>query len=209
MIRSHSLHQANVVFLFREPLTPPENADFTRLFSGAEAEGMNFMDNAVMQAKMLSVPKLGVSVVWEGNRLRIEDQKQREPEDSTLMADAIRAYEKLFVNRNMALEGFGFNFDTYYQTKEVIRIDDHLSKLYPAGLMMGNTLLDIGWQWTMAEKDGNHIHGYFVKVTAPIEFMMHYNAHTKIDTMPTEKELTTLFKKAYEAMNQTAELLQL
>ncbi len=59
--------------------------------------------------------------------------------------------------------------------------------------------MDFGWQWTIAEKRRKEMHGYFMKVTAPLEFTMHHNAHFAAKDLPSKKDMRAAFERAYEA----------
>lgn len=209
MIKSKSLYAANIVFLFKESSTPPENAEFTNLFSGEVAKGINFMDNPAMMAKLMDVPKLGLSVVWEGKRLRVEDRQSKEPEESLLVNRSHEIFGKLYKNRANELAGFGFNFDMFFQLKDVIRINELFTQIHPASMETGDSLLDLGWQWTLSYKGGDHLEGYFVKITAPLEIAVHHNSHHKANVLPSEKELQKLFSAAYGKITRTIEGLSL
>ena len=205
MIRSKSLHKANVAFLLDPRVPVPENAVFTSLFRGVEAQGINFMDDPIIQTKVLSVPKAGLQVVWEGRRLRIEDNAALPPEDSRLPHRAREIFQKLFGEQKNALTGFGFNFDVYYQMRDVIRIDELFRRMAPAPSEFGTGLMDFGWQWTVQRKDGKRLDGYFVKVTAPLELVMHHNPHFNQGTLPTEAEFVSLFADAYRSLDAVVE----
>lgn len=209
MIRNSSLNQSNIIFVFREGTPIPENKDFMGMFEGVNAQGMNFVDDPVSLTKVVTVPKLGLSVAWEGRRLRIEDLQQKEPKESSIVRDALSAFHKLFPGQQSGLEGFGFNFNVYYQMRDVIRIHELFGNLYPTGLALGDSLMDFGWQWTLARKDGARLDGYYVKITAPIELAVHHNAHVKATNIPTLEDMEEMFSGAYTETQETIEKLVL
>ena len=205
MIKSHSLHKSNIVFVFKEhAVPPPENHELAGLYAGDAAKGAQLVDDPLMRMKILDVPVKGLQIAWEARRLRIEDMRAVEPEESTLIDAAAMAYETLVASRNIALDSFGFNFEVYYQTKDVIRINDYFNELSGTFLDLGAGLMDFGWQWTITEKDGKAMRGFFLKVTAPLEFTMHHNAHFSMKELPPKKYLQSLFKETYAAMNSVA-----
>ena len=210
MINSHSLHKCNIVFAFRnQNLIPPENGDLVGLYPGDSGKGAQLVDDQMMRAKILDVPKFGLQIAWEGQRLRIEDLRALEPDDSILMDEAIKAYEKLALHRGIQLEGLGFNFGIYYQNSDVIRINELFNGISNESLELGDGLLDFGWQWTLSRKGGKNIDGYFLKVTAPIEFVIHHNAHFNMHGVPNSNELKKIFKRSYEETHKTASALKL
>lgn len=211
MITSRSLHKANIVFVFKaHDVPPPENHEIVGLYHGGEAKGAQLVDDPMLRVKVLDVPAKGLQIAWEARRLRIEDMRARDPEDGAeIVADAMMAYETLIAPRAIILDSFGFNFEVYYQTKDVIRINDHFNEISGTPLVLGDGLMDFGWQWTVNERDGRRARGYFLKVTAPLEFTMHHNAHFTAKEIPPKKDLLELFAHAYRAMHAVADGLKL
>jgi hypothetical protein len=210
MIKSHSLHKSNIVFVFKEQnIQPPENHEIVGLYAGDAAKGTQLVDDPMMRMKVLDVPARGLQVAWEARRLRIEDMRAVEPESTVLVDDAVMIYETLVAPRKLSLDSYGFNFEVYYQTTDVIRINDHYNQIAGTFLEIGAGLMDFGWQWTVAEKSGKALNGYFVKATAPLEFTMHHNAHFAAKDLPSKKDLRAAFEAAYEATNRTAGQLTL
>jgi len=210
MIKSHSLHKTNIVFVFKEHnVEPPENHEIVGLYAGAAAKGAQLVDDPLVRMKILDVPARGLQVAWEARRLRIENMRAVEPESSTLVEDAVMVYETLVAPRKIFLDSFGFNFEVYYQMADVIRINEHYNEIAGTFLDLGAGLMDFGWQWTVAEKNGKEFNGYFLKVTAPLEFTMHHNTHLAAKELPSKKDLQAMFQDAYEATNRTAAKLKL
>lgn len=210
MINNHSLHKSNIVFAFRnQNIIPPENKELAELYTGDAGRGVQLVDDPMMRMKILDVPQLNLQIAWEGQRLRVEDMKSLEPEESLLIEEAMKAYEKLVSNRGIYLEGFGFNLEVYYQTADVIRINEHYNEIIREPMELGDGLLNFGWQWTLAQKDGKQVDGYFLKITAPLEFVIHHNAHFNIKEIPSLKEIKELFKKSYEKTHNIASSLKL
>lgn len=208
-IKNKSLYGVNIVFLLNESAPAPENSEFTSLFSGDIAEGMNFFDNAGIRAKILDVPKLSLSVIFEGRRLRIEDRSQKEFSESVLIENAVKVYNHLFGDKPGALAGYGFNFDLVYQLKDVVRIHELFGQISPTGIAMGDGLMDLGWQWTISNKNGKKLEGYFVKVSAPMELSVHHNAHYNERILPKAEELKKQMEEDYEKVHMVIESLML
>lgn len=210
MITSRSLHKSNIVIVFKDhAVAPPENNELAALYHGEAAKGMQLVDDPLMRMKVLDVPAKGLQIAWEARRLRVEDMRGVEPEESDLVSAALTAYETLAAPRKIFLDSFGFNFEVYYQTKDVIRINDRFNELSGRPLEVGEGLMDFGWQWTIVEKDGKSSRGYFLKVTAPLEFTMHHNAHFAAKALPPRKDVTMMFQRAYQAMGVFAGELNL
>ncbi|MEK7465276.1 MAG: hypothetical protein AAB631_00700 [Patescibacteria group bacterium] len=193
----------NIVFLFREGIiTPPSNEALIGLFQGDASRGVHLLDDTAIGTKMLDVPSQNVQVFWEGRRLRIEDKKNQEPDESSLFKSAWDIFEKLFPEKKEALEGVGANFDLYYQFSDVIRLEEIFSRLHPTPKMLGDSLLDFGWQWTVGMGDGS-LEGYFVKITAPLELAVHFNKHLRVRALPRMEEFATIMKGSYRNLDHT------
>ncbi|MFA6135860.1 MAG: hypothetical protein WC705_00625 [Candidatus Paceibacterota bacterium] len=209
LFTSKSLHSVNCVLAFPQGTDLPDNEKFSNLFSGELSKGMNFLDDPVIQSKILRVPQLQLQVVLEGQRLRIEDESSKEPEESILIEKVYEVYSKLFPQKT-ALSGFGFNFDIYYQFGNVLDIKGAFEKISPDGLTtMGSDLLDFGWQWTVSYKNAKRMDGYFLKITAPIELKVHYNAHFGDNSLPDKKQMEKIFKESYLQVDKTINSLSL
>lgn len=167
------------------------------LFSGEDAKGARFNDNSNVNLKILEVPAVGLSIILEGKRLRIEDRSLKNPEDSSLIEHATTIFQKLFPNNANILTGYGFNFDLYYQLRDVVRINDLFAQINPSPMPLGETLVNLGWQWTIARKDGRSFDGYFLKITAPLEVAVHHNLHQNDKKLPTTEELKKEFITAF------------
>ena len=210
MIKSHSLHKSNIVVVFKEHhVAPPENHEIVGLYAGDAAKGAQLVDDPLMRMKIFDVPARGLQIAWEARRLRVEAMRAVEPEESLLIDAAVAADETLAAPRKVILDSFGFNFEVYYQTSDVIRINDRYNEIAGNFLEIGAGLMDFGWQWTVAEKNGKAMNGYFIKVTAPLEFTMHHNTHIEAKALPPKKDLQAMFQESYEATNRTAAKLRL
>lgn len=206
---NHSLHRANLItVLLGKDAIPPENSVFTSVVSGKEAAGSSFIDDPVMRIKHLSVPNLKMQIVWEGERLRLEDEEAVEPKHSLLAKKTCEAVRKLFPDRSPKIAGFGFNFELYYQFPDMIRMNDLFSAISSQTLDMGGGLKDFGWQWTMISKDSKRLDGYFLKITAPLELAVHHNAHFVAEELPSEKKLQEIFESAYLSTHKAVESLK-
>lgn len=206
-LRSKSLNKSNGIVVFPMNVPVPDNSLFTQIVSGADAEGMNFLDDPTMQVKVLRVPKLGLQIVWEGRRLRVEDERGREPSDSPIARYLSSALKTLFPDSAQQIQGIGFNVEVYYQYAGVIRMEDLFRNVTGGAFSNGESVLDFGWQWTVAQKDGKQTDGYFLKITAPLEVSIHHNAHFVLSRAPSEVELDIQFASMYGATHSVAERL--
>lgn len=160
----------------------PENADLTALYQGEAATGTRFIDNAVSRIKVLDLPKLKLQIIVEPNRLRVEDNSQEEPGSSPLIKEAIYIYQKLFAQ--FPLNSFGFNFDIYYRFSDVIRLNDLFNNFVEPKILEKTDLGDLGIQFTLEKEGGKKQEQYFIKITAPLEIVVHANHHFLTKELP-------------------------
>ncbi len=206
---NHSLHKVNLITVFLgKDAIPPENPIFASAVTGPESAGISLIDDPVMRIKHLSVPKLNMQIVWEGERLRIEDEQGLEPKESLLAKKMSQTVKNLFPSHNPKIAGFGFNFELYYQFSDVIRMNEAFQAVSSRSLDMGDGLKDFGWQWTMVSKDSKRLDGYFLKITSPLELAVHHNAHFVASELPGEKELQKIFESAYLSTHKVVESLK-
>lgn len=206
---SHSLYKANLItVLLGKDAVPPENSVFTSVVAGKEAAGASFIDDPVMRVKHLAVPNLKMQIVWEGERLRLEDEDALEPKKSFLVKKMHESVKKLFPSRQPKIAGFGFNFELYYQFPDVIKTNDFFANVSSQNIGMGGALKDFGWQWTTVSWDSKRLDGYFLKVVSPLELAVHHNAHFVAEELPPEKKLQEIFESAYLSTHKTVESLR-
>lgn len=206
-LRSHSLHKSNAIIVFANDTPVPENSSFIQIIQGPDAQGMNFLDDPTMKVKVLRVPKLGLQIVWEGRRLRIEDELAREPIESPLVPRLLSAVKTLFPEGIPKIEGTGFNVEVFYQYAGVIRMEELFRSVTGGAFSNGETAVDFGWQWTVSQKDAKQMDGYFLKITAPLEISIHHNAHITVPKLLKEEELQDHFLQMFSATHSVAERL--
>ena len=203
-ITSKSLHHSNIVFVFAEgKFLMPENAAILSLYSGQMAAGATFADDVVLRTKVLDLPRLKLQIGVELNRLRVDDNSQQEPSETTLINEAFSVYHKLFPQT--PLTGLGFNFDIYYQFREYIRIKDFFELFTNSEILEKADLRDLGVQFTLEKEGGKKRETYFLKITAPLEMAVHINHHFATTKIPNQPALQKLFEKCY---NETDEVIQ-
>ncbi len=204
-----SLYKANLILVLSgRDAIPPENPVFASAVTGPSAAGISLIDDPVMRIKHLSVPKLNLQIVWEGERLRIEDEQALEPKDSLLVKQMSQTVKNLFPSHNPKIAGFGFNFELYYQFPDVIRMQDYFQEISTNFMAVGDALKDFGWQWTVVSKNSKRLDGYFLKITSPLELAVHHNAHFVASELPGEKELQKIFEEAYLSTHKVVESLK-
>ncbi|MCX7778673.1 MAG: hypothetical protein N2259_00250 [Patescibacteria group bacterium] len=217
-ITSKSLYHTNIVFLFEEKsFTAPDNSTLAGLYYGEAAIGARFIDDPILQTKVLELPKMQLKVVVEPLRLIVEDLSQKEPQETSLISESLKIYQKLFAQTK--LQGFGFNFDIYYRFNNVIPLKDLFLNFVDEKILARSDLRDFGTQFTLEKEGGRKKEQYFLKILAPLELTVHVNHHfpaqelpylpPAIGESPETKNivfpLQQLFEKCY---NETDEVIQ-
>lgn len=202
MITSKSLHHANIALIFDErTFTLPESADLMALYRGKEAKGARLIDDAVIKAKVLSLPAIQTRFTVEQSRLRIDDESGAELDKSRLALDASHAYNALF--KQYPLTAWGINMDIYFRTQNLIQIRDLFSAYFSDEALEGADLLDTGIQFTIRRK--RFIEVWFLKVTAPLEVSVHVNRHFTNTPFPNEKGIQEALEKCYTETDKMME----
>ncbi|MEW6617532.1 MAG: hypothetical protein AB1333_03910 [Patescibacteria group bacterium] len=197
MITSKSPSNANIVFLFdKTKFFVPENSVFGSLYSGVEAAGARFLDDPIIHAKVLTLPNIQTRITLEENRLRIDDDSGKNPEESRVCEDAFKAREKLFPSSS--LEAFGFNFDIQYRFSNVIPLNDFFEKIFNPKIYGEKDLRDFGFQCTLNNSKKGYTDTFFFKIVSPLELSVHLNRHFSSKEIPKEKKIKELFLACYE-----------
>lgn len=217
-----SLHHSNIVFVFEQnKFLMPENAAMLSLYQGQMAAGATFADDVVLRTKVLDLPRLKLQISLEPNRLRLDDNSQQEPAETILIKEATSAYRQLFPQS--PLIGFGFNFDLYYQFRDVIMIKDFFELFADPEILEKADLRNLGVQFTLEKEGGKRQETYFLKITAPLEMAIHVNYHFSAKELPilppnlgASQELTKerilplqkLFEKCYNEIDEVIQNLR-
>ena len=207
-ITSKSLHHSNIVFVFDESrFFIPDNRLLNSLYRGEAAIGARFIDDPILQTKVLDLPKLKLQISVEPGRLRIDDNSQEEPENSFLIKEAVNIYQQSFSQNKLI--GFGFNFDIYYQTNQVIRLWDLFANFVEKKVLEKNELRDLGVQFTLEKEGGKRREIYFIKITAPLEIAVHINHHFSASKLPEFSAIKKSFEKCYDETDETIQNLKI
>ena len=207
-ITSKSLHHANIVFVFEErKFVLPDNTALMAVYQGDLAAGAQFVDDPVLKTKILDLPRLKTQIAIDLNRLRVEDFSQTEPENSNLINTALHVHQQLF--NQIPLAGLGFNFDIYYRSSEVIRLQDLFKKFVDAKALEKNDLRDVGIQFTLEKEGGKKRETYFLKIIAPLEIVLHINHHFSLKKLPEKDEITAMFENCYKETDEVIENLKI
>lgn len=196
-ITAKSLHHANIVCIYSDAgFYMPDNGTFASLYSGADSKGARFIEDPVLQTKMLVLPEAKIKVTLEGRRLRVDDDSDKEPKDSRIVRDMLAINAKLF-GTTAKLAGFGFNYDIVYRFNTVIPIQALFKHFFGEKALEKQILRDIGIQFSLEDKHRGIVDTWFVKVLSPLEIAVHLNRHFNNRPLPKETDLVALFSDCY------------
>lgn len=199
IITSKSLSRSNIAFVIsKDSFVSPDNPNFSALYSGDAGRGAQFIDDPYMRVKFLSVPSLQMVFVLEGERFRVDDESGQEPKKSALVSEALKALPILFPKSKV--ESFGFNFDVYFRSQNVLPMDHWFSSFYGQEMQGAKVLRNFGLQFMLSDKDGS-TETYFFKITAPLEMVVHANFHFD-KKLPDIKKLTSLMEEKYSSIDK-------
>lgn len=185
----------------------PDNTALMAVYQGDLAAGAQFVDDPVLKTKILDLPRLKTQIAIDLNRLRVEDFSQTEPENSNLINTALHVHQQLF--NQIPLAGLGFNFDIYYRSSEVIRLQDLFKKFVDAKALEKNDLRDVGVQFTLEKEGGRKREAYFLKIIAPLEIVLHINHHFSLKKLPEKDEISAMFENCYKETDEVIKNLKI
>ena len=120
---------------------------------------------------------------------------------------ALHVHQQLF--NQIPLAGLGFNFDIYYRSSEVIRLQDLFKKFVDAKALEKNDLRDVGIQFTLEKEGGKKRETYFFKIIAPLEIVLHINHHFSLKKLPEKDEITAMFENCYKETDEVIKNLKI
>jgi hypothetical protein len=192
IISGKYIERSNVVCVFSNN----QLVDIQQLlpcYSEEQRRGSNFADDHIMRVRVLDLPALGLKWIAEPGRLRLEEERAREPMDSKIAKEMHRVIFCIFGSEKPS--AYGFNFDVVYRASQVIPQQDILRCFIKTDDQ--ELVKDFGWQYTLAREKGKWSETYFFKVISPIEISMHVNNHFVGGGFPTEEEIQATFEKCY------------
>lgn len=194
-ITSKHIQRSNAVFVFeRNTLTFPEAAQVFALYQGSASKGALFSDNASIATRIFEFPEVGYQLIFEPDKIRLEDKKSRTPDESKLGQEILRIVNALYPQKVPV--AYGFNYDILYRTQVVIPMPEIMEHFLKKEVV--EDVKDFGWQYTVAKEKGKHTQTYFFKVVSPIEINMHANFHFN-DYLPLRNQLIqNAFERAYK-----------
>ncbi len=199
-IVSKSFENANIVFVLpKDARVNVEPAKVFGLFPQDATRGATFVDDSTMEVKVFHFPQLKLKLLFEQNRLRIDDASGEDPATSKRGLEAHRLAEALLVG--LPVQSQGFNYDLIYRFDNVIP-QQAIMKSFVAPEQLED-VRDFGWQFSIVRNKGAESRTYFFKAVSPLEMGLHVNFHFNTPQLLASEEL----QKRYAACYQEADTI--
>lgn len=199
-ITAKHIQRSNIMLVYPAgTLKLPEPTEVFNLYSGKDASGSVFSDTPSLGTRIFEFPVPGFQIVFEPDRLRLEDKSSRQPKDSRLASELQRIITALY--SAMRPTAFGFNYDIIYRLDAVVPVREIMSGFLKPSLL--EDIKDFGWQYTLNKNKGKQSETYFFKVVSPIEYGVHANFHFNESELPKSNDLQTMFERCYTEVDES------
>lgn len=177
-IKSQEIKQLNLTAVFTEIDHASITAEKMReIFSLDATEKINSPFFEIPGVKSLVAPSRQKDIVFEGNRLRVNEKSGKEPKDSNLVQDFQKALENLVDKTRLV--AYGFNYDILITTEEPVNYKTFIGEKMLSILNSG-VLSEAGMRMVY-EKDGKRFDLEISPIGGfPKQFVVHLNIHNDI-----------------------------
>lgn len=198
-----NIEMSNCVAVFGDQFFLPEPSVFISLFTPADLKGTNFADDPVMRLKVFDMPAKKFKYIFEGTRIRIEENGFKLPVDSRCAEELFRIITNVYLKLRPV--AYGFNYDVIYRFDSVLPQRDVMKNFLAESFH--ESVRDFGWQYTLAKDKGRKLETYFFKAVTPIELRVHANYHFNGDDFKSKEKVQEQFEKCYTLIDKAIEHL--
>lgn len=199
-ITAKHIQRSNIMLIYPVgTLKLPEPTEVFSLYSGKDASGSIFSDTPSLGTRIFEFPVPGFQIIFEPDRLRLEDKSSRQPKESRLALEMQRIITALYPAINPT--AFGFNYDIIYRLDTVVPTREIMSGFLRESLL--EEIKDFGWQYTLNKDKGKRAETYFFKVVSPIEYGVHANFHFNRSDLPKSNDLQMMFERSYADVDES------
>jgi hypothetical protein len=170
---SKQIQKSNIVFAFAAPIAAPDPSSVFSLFTEAERAGAGFSEDQMFRMSIFDLPALKIRIVFERQKLRIEEGGYRAPGDSRIAKEIERIIKTLLPDA--PLLAYGLNYEAIYKLDSVIPTQDIMASFMDTADT--EDVRDFGWHYTVALDKGKRLETYFFKAVSPMELAEHANFH--------------------------------
>lgn len=165
-------------------LRQPEPGEILALFPN-QTSGAQYLDDTALGLRICTLPTVGIRIVLERQRVRVEDLMPRKPGESNVGTILGTIAEKLFPGQ--VFVRYGFNYDTVYRYDTVVPSRQIIGSFLDT--TVAENVTHFGWQFSIPKEKGKRRDTYFCKMISPLEIEVLANIEVD-EKMPTK--LSTL-----------------
>ncbi|MEK7505382.1 MAG: hypothetical protein AAB597_00590 [Patescibacteria group bacterium] len=192
-ITARQMEGSSAVAVSKSAIILPEPGMVFALFP-KEGGGARYFDNPAMSVRAFHFPEAKLRLIFESQRVRLEDTGNRQPAESQLGETLCATIKTLFPQTRNNFNRHGFNYDINFRYDNVIPQNNIIGTFLPPKLQ--GAVTHFGWQFTIGKNKGRRRETYFCKVVSPIE--MQVLANIEIDEeLGEEKTAGERFRKCY------------
>jgi hypothetical protein len=205
-IKSKEIKQMNITAVFIEIDHTSITAQKMReVFNLNEEENRNSPFFEIPGVKSLVVPSRQKDIVFESNRLLVNDKSSKEPKDSDLVQDFHKAFDNLVDKTKLV--AYGFNYDILVTTVESVDYKTFVGEKM-LSILNGGVLSEAGMRMVY-KKDKKR----FDLQISPIEglskqFVAHLNIHYDINKIEDFALIQNQFIQEYSEIQKIISQLE-
>lgn len=195
-MKIESIKNVNITILFSEPLNHIliSQRDLLDLFKTGDQENDKHTFIEAPGLKVLVFPNRQREIIFEANRILINEKTGTEPEKSEIIDYLQKILDSSFIEKNK-IAAYGYNYDLVIASNdESFKISDFVGNKIVSLAEIKSAGINISF-------DKNNIK--YVFETKPIrdndqKFVAHFNVHFSVGQLPSDKELKEDLKAQFE-----------
>lgn len=205
-IKSQEIKQLNITAVFTEiDHTLITTQKMREVFNLNDTESKNSPFFEIPGIKNLIVPSRQKDIVFEGNKLMVNEKSGKEPKDSKLVQDFQKALENL-VDRTK-LVAYGFNYDILITTEELVDYKTFVGEKM-LSILNGGILSEAGMRMVY-KKDEKRFDLQISPIGGlPKQFVVHLNIHYDINKIEDFTLIQSQFIQGYSEIQKIISQLE-
>ncbi len=200
-MRIESIKNVNITALFSAPFNHLliSQKDLLDLFKTGNQENDEHAFIEAPGLKILIFPKRQKEIVFESNRILINEKTGVEPEKSEVVEYLQKILEGNFIEKDK-IAAYGYNYDIVIEPEGGgFKIDDFIGKKFSSLVEIKSAGINISF-------DKNNIK--YVFETRPLKdndqkLVAHFNAHFSVSELPSNKELKESLRAQFEELKNS------
>ena len=200
-MRIESIKNVNITALFSAPLNHLliSQGDLLKLFKTGDQENDKHTFIEAPGLKVLMFPKRQKEIVFEANRILINEKTGVEPGKSEVVEYLQKILDGNFIEKDK-IAAYGYNYDVMIVSdNDGFKVDDFVGKKFASLAEIKSAGINISF-------DKNNIK--YVFETRPLsdndqKLVAHFNAHFSVSKLPSNKELKENLKIQFEELKNS------